>query len=284
MTTRRLRFLFYPLAASLPVMGMLIAAGTASASTTGSPSNSAQAAALARQEIKHLLVGNHQLNQSSGHTFAAEGQTDTTSNNWAGYADTGSHFSKVSASWTEPTASCGLDVVSMAAFWVGIDGDNSSSVEQDGTMVECYLGTEYEYSWWEMYPTNSVQTVGSTVAAGDAITASVTRSGTSYALSVTDSTHPANSFSTTKTGSGDANSSAEWVAEAPSNGASEYPLTDFGTWRATGAAVTEGSTSGNISSFTDTQITMDDLLGETEAEPSALSGGTSFSVTWKSSL
>jgi hypothetical protein len=174
----------------------------------------------------------------------------------------------------------------MAAFWVGIDGLSSSSVEQDGTLVECYLGTEYQYTWWEMYPTNSVQTVGSTVAAGDNITASVTRSGSSYALKVTDSTHPANSFSTTQTcSSGCANTSAEWIAEAPSGSLGVYPLTNFGTWNVSRAAVAEGSKSGTISSFSDDKITMADTLGSTEASPSALSsGGSAFSVAWKSSL
>jgi hypothetical protein len=293
MTKRLPRRFLLPFAAAVPALGMLAVAGPAAAASStpaayshaSSSTPSAQAAALAREAIRHILVGHHSANESMGHALKAYGQTNTTSNNWSGYADTGSGFSKVSASWKEPTASCGLDVISMAAFWVGIDGFNSSSVEQDGTMVECYLGTEYQYSWWEMYPTNSVQTVGSTVAAGDSISASVTRSGTSYALKVTDSTHPANSFSTKQTGSGDANSSAEWVAEAPSNGVTEYPLTNFGTWKASGAAATAGSKSGTISSFTDDQITMADALGLTEAAPSALgSGGGSFSVTWKQGL
>jgi hypothetical protein len=130
-----------------------------------------------------------------------------------------------------------------------------------------------------------VQTVGSTVQPGDKISASVNRSGTSYALSVTDSTHPANSFSTTQTGSGDANSSAEWIAEAPSGPAAEYPLTDFGTWRVSNAAVTEGPRSGTVSSFRDDKITMTDVLGTTEAAPGPLgSGGSAFSVAWRSSL
>lgn len=291
MTKRFHRILLYPLAASVPALGMLIATGTAagastahSSSAAGSPS--ARAAALAHKAIHHLLVGHHATSENAGHTRAIEGQTNVQSNNWSGYADTGSSVSKVRASWKEPTGSCGLDVISMAAFWVGIDGLNSSSVEQDGTLVECYLGTEYQYTWWEMYPTNSVQTVGSTVAAGDNITASVVRSGTRYALKVTDSTHPANSFSTTQTcSSGCANTSAEWVAEAPSNSVTEYPLTNFGTWKVSGAAVTEGSKSGSISSFSDDKITMADTLGNTEAAPGALgSGGSAFTVTWKSSL
>ncbi|MBO0806592.1 MAG: hypothetical protein J2P25_26370, partial [Nocardiopsaceae bacterium] len=254
------------------------------ASTHGTAADrGAHAAALAREAIRHLMVG-HPTNEAAGQAYTADGQTNVTSNNWSGYADTGKSFSKVSASWKQPKASCGLGVISMAAFWVGIDGLKSSSVEQDGTMVECYLGTEYQYTWWEMYPSNSVQTVGSAVHAGDAITASVTRSGKTYALKVTDSTHPGNSFSTKKSCSC-ADSSAEWVAEAPSNGVTEYPLTDFGTWHASNAAAADSAGSGRISSFSDEKITMADTAGITEASPSGLSsGGSAFSVAWKSGL
>ena len=293
MTKRNSRFLSYPLAAGVLAAGMLAAASTAAGASTDGSSQArsssgtptAAATAFARNALHKMLSGHHALDQHAGSARKIDGQTKVTSNNWSGYADTGSNFSKVSANWTEPKASCGLDVESLAAFWVGIDGFKSSSVEQDGTMVECYLGTEYEYTWWEMYPTNSVQTVGSTVQPGDKISASVNRSGTSYALSVTDSTHPANSFSTTQTGSGDANSSAEWIAEAPSTSAGVSPLTNFGTWNASGASVSNGSTTGTISSFPDDEITMSDTLGNTEASPSALANsGSDFSVAWKSSL
>src|ERR1039457_5015687 len=61
-----------------------------------------------------------------------------------------------------------------------------------------------------------------------------------------------------------------------------YPLSNFGTWTETGATVTEGSTSGVISSFTDDQITMINSSGQTKALPGALNGsGNGFSVTWK---
>ncbi len=151
-------------------------------------------------------------------------------------------------------------------------------------MIECYNRTAYQFTWWEMYPTNDVQVVGETAAAGDAITASVVRSGTSYKLTVTDSTHTADSFTTTQTCSASScvDSSAEWIAEAPTGSSGVEPLSNFGTWTASNAAVTEGSTAGTISSFTDDEITMIDSSGATKALPGALnSAGTGFSVTWK---
>lgn len=292
MTRHRHRFLLYCLAAIVPAVGMLAAtAATASAQTTtvvtARPSAAAQAEALAKAAIEKLAIGQHPLNHHVGVTSPAgkpKGLTNVQSTNWSGYADTGSSFSKVSASWTEPSATCSSRSEQLAAFWVGIDGYSSSSVEQDGTLIECYQRVAYQYTWWEMYPTNAIQVVGQTLAAGDAITSTVTRSGTNYTLSVTDSTHTANSFTETETCSSCANSSAEWIAEAPSSSSSVYPLADFGSWTASNASVTEGSTSGTISSFTDDEITMIDSSGQTKALPGSLnSSGNSFPVTWERS-
>jgi Peptidase A4 family len=85
------------------------------------------------------VVGYHPTDRRVGITSPGfKGLSDVTSTNWSGYADTGSSFSDVSASWTEPGASCSSRTTSLAAFWVGIDGYSSDSVEQDGTMIECY--------------------------------------------------------------------------------------------------------------------------------------------------
>jgi len=285
---RRPRLLNLALMACLPAAGMLLTFGTAAgASAAATPSTaatpSAQAAANARAFLHNVSVGQHSANQRvAGHAAKIKGLTQVQSSNWSGYADTGSSFSKVSSSWTEPTPTCSSRTTSLAAFWVGIDGYSSDSVEQDGTLIECYQRTAYQYTWWEMYPTNDIQVVGSSLAAGDSITASVVRSGTSYTLAVTDSTHTANSFSTTQTCSGCANSSAEWIAEAPSGSSGVYPLARFSTWTAASAAVTEGSTAGTISSFTDDEITMVDSSGRVEAQPGALNtAGSSFAVTWE---
>lgn len=284
------KFVLYCLAAIVPVAGMLAtAAVTANAQTTmaavARPSASAGAEALARAAIEKLAIGQHPVNHPVGVASPPgkpKGLTDVESTNWSGYADTGSSFSKVTAKWTEPSATCSSRTEQLAAFWVGIDGYSSDSVEQDGTLIECYGGTAYQYTWWEMYPTNDIQVVGETLAAGDAITSTVTRTGTSYTLTVTDSTHSANSFTETENCSSCDNTSAEWIAEAPAGSSSIYPLADFGSWTASGASVTEGSTSGVISSFTDDEITMVDSSSRVKAQPGALnSSGNSFSVTWE---
>jgi hypothetical protein len=87
------------------------------------------------------------------------------STNWSGYVDTnsGGHtYSEVSGNWTEPTATC-TSTNSDAAFWVGLDGFTSATVEQAGTLAVCGDGTASYYTWWEMYPTDALQIVGETV-------------------------------------------------------------------------------------------------------------------------
>jgi hypothetical protein len=260
-------------------------AGAGAASAAQAPVN-ARAAAVAA--LKHLMIGEHGTDHVlSGQSVKIKGApTKVKSTNWSGYADTGSNtYSTITGSWTEPKATC-TSTTSLAAFWVGIDGYSSDSVEQDGTLIECISGTPSYFTWWEMYPSNDIQVVGETLKPGDKISASVVKTGTKYALKVTDSTTPANSFSTTQTCSATkcVDSSAEWIAEAPSGSSGVYPLSNFGSWTLSSATVKGGSKSGTISSFTDDEITMVDSGGATEAKPGALNGsGNSFKVTWKKS-
>jgi Peptidase A4 family len=287
---RRLpRFMFRSLLVGGPAVALAIAvAPAAGASATASPAAMhARAVAIARAALRHLSVGQHATDHRiSAHVLRIKGLSQVESTNWSGYADVnraGNTYSTVTGSWAEPSVSCSRQT-SLAAFWVGIDGYSSDSVEQDGTLAECYADHAYYFSWWEMYPTNDIQVVGESVSPGDSIAASVVRSGTSYTLKVTDSTHSANSFSTTQTCSNCANSSAEWIAEAPSGSSGVYPLSDFHTWTETGATVTSGSTNGVISTFPDDEITMIDNSGLVKAQPGALnSSGNGFSVTWERS-
>ena len=286
MQRRPPRLLVRALIAGLPALALALAFGPAAGASTAraaAASPGARAVAAARTALEHLSIGQHGADHRvSGHAQKIRGLTQVESSNWSGYADTGSGYSKVTGSWTEPSVSCSR-TTSLAAFWVGIDGYSSDSVEQDGTLAECYGGTAYYYTWWEMYPTNDIQVVGETLRPGDSISASVVRSGNSYTLKVTDSSRSGDSFTTTQS-CACANSSAEWIAEAPSGSSGVYPLAHFSTFSLSGATVTAGSTSGTISSFTDDEITMVDSSGRVEAQPGALNGsGNAFNVTWERS-
>jgi hypothetical protein len=286
MHRRPARLLGTALMACIPALGMLLAFGPSAGASTASAAAATPGARLAavRALFEHLRIGQHASDQRlPGHGSKVNGLTKVSSTNWSGYADTGTGYSSVTAKWTEPSAKCG-SAESLAAFWVGIDGFTSTSVEQDGTIILCEDGTPTYYTWWEIYPENDIQAVGDTVAPGDKITASVVRTGDSYKLSVTDSTNTANSFSKTETYSGAADSSAEIIAEAPSSSSGIEPLSHFSTFSVTDAAVATTSKSGTISSFPDDEITMKDSAGHVKAQPGALTdGGEAFKVTWKRS-
>jgi hypothetical protein len=211
----------------------------------------------------HRLDPNHKITQS-------------TSTNWSGYAATGQTFTSVSASWTQPSATCASGETSYSSFWVGLDGYNSSSVEQTGTDADCSSGTPRYYAWYEMYPKFPVN-LSNPVVPGDKMSASVTAgSGGKFTLSISDATQHW-SVTTTQRLNKAALSSAEVIAEAPSSRGGVLPLANFGT-------VSFSSATANglpLNSFTTDPITMQS--GTTvKAQPSNLSNG-AFSVTWKHS-
>jgi hypothetical protein len=200
----------------------------------------------------------------------------TSSTNWAGYAAHGSTYTSVSATWTQPSVNCSQGD-GYSSFWVGLDGYASNSVEQTGTEADCSGGVAYYSAWYEMYPAYPVN-YSNTVHPGDKFTATVSYLGSSkYRLVLADST-AGWTKTTTKTQSGLARTSAEIIAEAPSDSNGPLPLSDFGTVTFTGSKVNGSSLSG----FSSDSIDMVDSSGTTQASTSSLSGGTSFSVAWKS--
>jgi hypothetical protein len=230
------------------------------------------------------------------HGFRPDGGVE--SENWSGYAVTGSEFTKATGSWKQPTADCTKTPNTYAVFWVGIDGylSSSTTVEQTGTLIECSGTTALYYAWYEFYPAEKdIQLISSiTVSPGDKISASVEYATPEFTVEITDET-TGKSYTKKSKVSGAKRSSAEWIAEAPccTSGGDIYPLSDFGTASfgedytdvndtnyATDKAVT-----GPISDFGSKveEITMVSSKSKTEAVPTALTtDGTSFKVAWKS--
>lgn len=218
-------------------------------------------------------------------TKGRDGQYQAESTNWSGYAVTGSNgaFTSVSASWTEPTATCtssggrhgrgGSDAY--AAFWVGLDGYSSDSVEQTGSDSDCDGTTPDYYGWYEMYPADPVYYTN-TVKPGDAMSASVAFSGTdTYTLTLTDSTQGWTQKQVINE-SGFDRSSAEVITEAPSSSSGVLPLADFGTVNYT-AASANGTSMGTQSP---TSIVMVDNSGAAKDSTSSMSSSGAFSNTW----
>ena len=118
------------------------------------------------------------------------------STNWSGYAATTGTYTSVSASWTEPTGTCSGSA-KYSSFWVGLDGYNSSSVEQTGSEVDCSGSSARYYAWYEMYPNPPVN-LSMTITPGNTISAEVSASGDSFTLSITN-VATGSSFTTTQT-------------------------------------------------------------------------------------
>jgi hypothetical protein len=202
---------------------------------------------------------------------------EVTSSNWSGYAGTTGTYTSVSASWTQPTGTC-KSGDQYAAFWVGLDGYSSSTVEQTGSEVDCVGRTAEYYAWYEAYPAAS-ENYNNTVKPGDHFNATVTYEGSNkFSLYIADTTQGW-SHTTTVTVRGAARSSAEVIVEAPccTNSGGILPLTDFGTINLSGSEA-NGSAIGNAGGLT--EIVMQDSEGRNEDSVSALTGGENFSATW----
>jgi Peptidase A4 family len=293
------RYLLIPGSAAVVVGALTLAGGAAV--TTAAPARAAHPAyhapsarflAQARKALVGYLRHSHPQIEFVHPGAAQPGIVSTTktvdSFNWSGYADatsTKGTFTRVSGSWTTPSVTCSAED-QITSEWVGLDGYNDSTVEQDGTVSWCYQDVPTYFTWYEMFPAATVE-VGTSLAPGDLITATVSRSGKKYTLKVTDSTNPANSFThkaTCKT-STCLDKSAEWISERPAFEIGIAPLADYGTWSLTGASERARGTTGTISSYKHSYKIK--MLDATEAyflaTPSALTDGSSFTTTWENS-
>ena len=203
-----------------------------------------------------------------------------TSTNWSGYAVPGTNATHVIGSWVQPAAACSAKESSWSSPWVGIDGDNSNTVEQIGTDTDCSRGKPFYYAWYEMYPKSLVQITSVGVQAGQSFTAEVTGDAAgSFVLTLKNNT-TGQSFTTTQGASSTQRSSVEWVMEGPSN----KGLTNFGSVGFTAASATIGGQTGSLGSFANADpITMVSKGGTvTRARPGAIGGAAQdqFSVAW----
>jgi hypothetical protein len=252
----------------LPTAGLLLAGGT-----VAGPLTVATAAAAVAPAALHAP---RLVSTPTTPFFISHGgvHATTTSTNWSGYAATGSTYTSVSTSFTQPSVDCSKGN-GYSSFWVGLDGYSSNTVEQTGTEADCSGGAASYYAWYEMYPKFPVN-ARHTVRPGDSISESVTFGSGGFTLKLVDSTEGW-SQSVTKKLSNAKRSSAEVIVEAPSSSGGVLPLADFGTVSFSGSLV-DGST---LSSFNPVGIDMVSSSGTPEATVSSLSGG-SFSDTWKS--
>jgi len=198
--------------------------------------------------------------------------------NWAGNAASGTTFTDVKGTWTLPAVTCSKNQPQIASFWVGIDGFTSNTVEQIGTDADCVHGQALYFAWWEMFPAG-LNVIPLNVNPGDMVSAEVSSSGTAFTLNITVGTQQ---FSTTQTSAAAAKSSAEWIAEGPSQFLADFTAVSFFDASATGEA-SMGPHTGSItdSAWTKDQIVMVTRSNKIRAQPCCLlNDGTGFMVDW----
>jgi hypothetical protein len=221
-----------------------------------------------------------------------------TSTNWAGYADvakSGVALRYASANFNIPNLNCansgaGTSGQAFYSSWTGLDGFNSSTVEQQGTEQGCQAGTAGQlFVFYEMFPANPVVFTGAVT--GDAIQSSTFYDASTgdYSLTVTDLTQHGAGISVSIPCAGTChNSSAEVISEAPGGGPPTVDLADFGAESFTNAAVTSRSgVKGNLAGntlWTGNSIKMvSQSTGDTLDTVGPLQGNTAFLATWQAS-
>jgi hypothetical protein len=203
------------------------------------------------------------------------GAANETSTNWSGYAATGGSYTTVTSDWTEPSVSCTSDGI--VAFWIGLDGWGSGTVEQDGTGVDCSSGSPQQFAWWETYPANDIQEYGDYVAAGDSMSSTVTYEGDNeYDMVLTDKTQGWTENNPVSGPSGAENASAEVIAEAVTSNGSITDLPDFGVVNFTGSTIDNDTLQDQGASPVD----MVDGDGNGIASTSTADSSGDFSVTY----
>jgi len=147
------------------------------------------------------------------------------SNNWSGYAETGS-FSGVTAAWSVPAVAATASPTFSSA-WVGVDGFGNSSLIQTGTEEDYYNGAAHYGAWWEILPAAETPLPPSyAVAAGDRMKAAIYETTSTggqpgkgmgrahtWVISLSDTSRRW-SYTTTQSYNGPG-ASADWVVEAP---------------------------------------------------------------------
>jgi hypothetical protein len=229
--------------------------------------------------------------------------------NWAGYAVSAdaTTYTSVTGTWTEPTVTCGAsDAGASSAFWVGLGGlsTTSQALEQIGTSADCSnLNQPTYYAWYELVPSASVK-VKLKVNAGDTITTSVNViNGTTVEVQVKNRTRKT-SFTKKLAFATPDLTSAEWIAEAPSQctqfRCTPIPLANFSSVSFSRTAAMGNSVGGTITnpSWTTSAIQLvpggssgffpgpnrfaSDASSTAGAAPGQVSAdGKSFTVTWQ---
>ncbi len=215
--------------------------------------------------------------------------TKVGSNNWAGYAVTGSRFKKIKASFYVPIMNCSLSPAptgepgTFSSHWVGLDGFSNKTVEQTGIEADCINGHEQVFAWREVFP-HPEQPFNMTIRPGDSITARVVFRNGRFKLKVKDNTTGQHRTVRPRCAALTCHrSSAEVISEAPLVSGKQSSLADYGAQAFSGIAIrnsrgqTGGIRSSHWNAFRIFQVGF--MTNHIIAAPTSLHGP-AFAVYW----
>jgi hypothetical protein len=202
---------------------------------------------------------------------------ETTSENWAGYAASGSGFTEVSGSWVVPTVQPGQALATDAA-WVGIGGVSSQDLIQSGTQAVVLNGKVQYQAWTEILPADSKQ-LAIDIHPGDNISVDITEySRGKWRITFADVT--TGKTITKNIAYNSSHSSAEWIEEAPSDSNGVLPLDNFGSITFGNCSAARGGKTQTLAAAKAKPIALVSDTGITLASTSGLNNsGVGFSVT-----
>jgi hypothetical protein len=231
--------------------------------------------------------------QPGGRIVRAAGHSSspTVSLNWSGYAALSkSPFRSVHSTFVQPSVRCPGIAKQWSSNWVGLDGFNDQTVEQDGTFSFCggknHTTPAYE-AWIEMYPQPSVNAFP--VRPGDIMSASVDYAHGKFTLKIADLT-TGKSRTTVASCASCKRASAEWIIERPALCANSTctkavltELADYGsTSMSDSTAAVAGGPVKTVGHFQNSPIDMIDNLsrGFISLDTVGALSGPSFTATW----
>ncbi len=290
MLSRRFLAAAFGAATLIGTVGLAVLPGAASAGSAASGRVTVHPVAAANI----ASPGGPIVGKVTGHTATpaaqAEGQKFSVAEqslNWSGFAVTSSKkFTYAQSRFVQPTLTCPGDHANeWSSNWVGLDGFNNTTVEQDGTAATCAgpgnTTATYE-AWYEMYPAGSVNVFS--VTPGDTINTSVSFSNGKFTLTVSDLTSGKSATHTAKCASC-VRASAEWIVERPELCTSATHcflahLADFGTTSMSAKVRVAGvSAAQGIPNFRNYNITMFDTTN-TQLDSVGKVSSNAFPATW----